>query len=385
MKKILRVVITGGPCGGKTTALEEISKSFRTQGYKVIIVPETATALINGEIKPFGNDNDKIPLLPFQQIVLDMQLAKEKAADLAAESCLNDKVVILYDRGVLDNRAYITDDQFKTMIDKKGITEAQILSRYDLVLHLVTAASGKEEYYTTLNNTARFETPEEAREKDKRTMESWSNYPNLKIIGNDCLFDEKIKRAVNEIRSFIGERQVINQRKYKIARINYRILSNYLKVHMLEEEITEFVTSYTKEFDELFRKSTIAGSSYYTCTRINYHEDGTKTTVHKNINEEIYEENKSKIQGEPITKIRYNFIYNGERYRLDEYGEPTNLTTLERDVTNSSIKELPNFIKIKEEITNDRDYCDANIYTVINKMRKELEQKELCLKLELKI
>ncbi len=384
MKKILRIVITGGPCGGKTTALEEISKSFRTQGYKVIIVPETATNLINIGIKPFGNEEDKIPLLVFQQIILDQQLSKEASAELAALSCLNEKVVILYDRGILDNRAYITDEQFKEMIDKKGITEAQILSRYDLVLHLVTAAKGKEEFYTTLNNSARFETPEEAREKDKRTMETWSNHHNLIILGNDCLFDEKIKRAVNAIRSYIGENQVIDQRKYKVARINYRLLSNYPNVHMLEEEIDEFVTCYSKECDELYRKSTIAGSSYYTWTRIVYHQNGTKTTIHKNITEDIYEENRQKIDGEPISKVRYNFIYNGERYRLDEYEEPTNLATLERDVTDSTITKLPDFIKVREEITNDRDYCDANIYTVINKKRKELEKEEMCLKLELK-
>ena len=34
--------------------------------------------------------------------------------------------------------------------------------RYDMVLHLVTAADGAANYYTTENNQARYETVEEA-------------------------------------------------------------------------------------------------------------------------------------------------------------------------------------------------------------------------------
>ena len=46
--------------------------------------------------------------------------------------------------------------------------------RYDLVLHLVTAASGAEAFYTNANNTARRETADEARGLDSRI---------LKVIG----------------------------------------------------------------------------------------------------------------------------------------------------------------------------------------------------------
>ena len=383
MKKILRIVITGGPCGGKTTALEEISKIFRTQGYTVMVVNETATELINDGVKPFGNELDKLPIIDFQTIVLEAQLSKEKVRDMAANACLNDNVVILYDRGILDNRAYLTDDEFKAMIDKRGITEAQILSRYDLVLHLVTAAQGQEKYYTTANNTARIETPEEAREKDKRTMETWSNHPNLKIFGNDCLFDEKIHRVGNAIRAFLGENEVIEQRKYKVSSINYRLLSNYLGVHMLEEEICEFATCYDIGFDELYRKSTISGSNYYIYTIIKYNPDGTKTTRHRNITEDDFNEQLGKIEDKPITKTRYNFIYNGERYRIDVYHD-TSLITLERDVTNSTNVELPNFVKVGEEITDQRDYRDANIFKYVNQQRQESQKESMYQKLGLR-
>ncbi len=385
MKKILRIVITGGPCGGKTTALEEISKIFRTQGYTVFIVNETATELINDGVKPFGNTEDKLELIDFQKMVLEAQLAKEKIRDYAAEHCKNENVVIIYDRGILDNRAYLKDEEFKMLIDEKGITESEILARYDLVIHLVTAADGKPEHYDLKTNKARTETIEEAIQKDRRTMESWSTHPNQKIVINDCLFDEKIQKVGNIIRGFLGENEVLNQEKYKIQidQIDLVELANNQSVHMLKEDILEFVKSYGDDEDEMYRESIIAGSSHYTYTKIKYNSDGTKTTVHKNVSEEEFKENLSRIDGEPIAKTRYNFIYNGERYRLDLYHQPARLTTLERDVTKKNSQKLPKFITAKENITNDRFYSDANIYRVINEYRRQTKEESKQKKLNL--
>ncbi len=386
MKKIIRIVITGGPCGGKTTALEEISKIFREQGYTVIWVNETATELIKDGVKPFGNEKDQMKLLDFQQMILDAQLAKEKIRDYAAAVCENENVVILYDRGILDNRAYIKDEEFLSMIEKKGITEAEILSRYDLVIHLVTAADGKEEYYTTKNNTARTETADEARFKDKKTMEAWSNHPNQKIIGNDFnSFDDKIKSALNVIRDFLGEKEVINQEKYiiELDHLNLMELANKQLVHMLKEEILEFAVSDNGIEDEMYRKSTINGASYYTYTKVRYNDDGTKTTIHRNVTEEEFNSRLAKIDGDGIEKIRYNFIYSGERYRLDMYHGPSKLITLERDVTNKKNKELPSFINSKHEITNDRDYSTVNIYNYLNEEIKEKKKNDIRKKLKL--
>lgn len=387
-KKILRIVITGGPCGGKTTAIEEITKLFREQGYTVLSVNESATELINDGVKPFGSDSDRLKLIDFQRIVLEEQLAKEKTRDMAAGYCSNDKVVILYDRGILDNRAYITDEEFKSLIDEKNITEAEILHRYDLVLHLITAADGKEEYYTTANNKARTETPKEAIEKDRRTMEAWSTHPNQKIVGNDTLFDEKMKKVVNLIRDFLGENEVVDQEKYKIevSGIDYATLSNFISVHMLREEIQEFVKSYDENEDEMYRKSTINGSSYYTYTKVKYQRDGTKTTVHKNVSEEEYLDNLHRANGKEITKTRYDFIYDGERYRMDFYHNPASLVTLERDITKKKKRNLPPFIKTSDIslITNDRDFSEANICNVINEVRGQVETKRLHKKLSIK-
>ena len=49
-----KIVLTGGPCSGKTTSIQKIEEEFTQLGYKVIIVPEAAPILINSGIRPFG-------------------------------------------------------------------------------------------------------------------------------------------------------------------------------------------------------------------------------------------------------------------------------------------------------------------------------------------
>ena len=44
-KKITKIVITGGPCAGKSTAMSYIQNEFTKKGYAVLFVPETATEL----------------------------------------------------------------------------------------------------------------------------------------------------------------------------------------------------------------------------------------------------------------------------------------------------------------------------------------------------
>lgn len=51
---VSKIVLTGGPCGGKTTALVTIEQELTDIGYKVYILDEVATRLISSGIKPLG-------------------------------------------------------------------------------------------------------------------------------------------------------------------------------------------------------------------------------------------------------------------------------------------------------------------------------------------
>ena len=56
-KSVHKIVITGGPCGGKSTAMSYIQNEFTKRGFTVLIVPETATELVLAGISPNTFDN----------------------------------------------------------------------------------------------------------------------------------------------------------------------------------------------------------------------------------------------------------------------------------------------------------------------------------------
>src|SRR5574344_1202059 len=153
-KIVANIVLTGGPCAGKTTALAKIEEYYQERGYKVLIVNESATELINGGIKPFGEK--ALDILKFQEVILKYQISKERIyKETASQYGENEKIIIIYDRGLIDNKAYIGQEKFDELLKKLKMQEIDIMDSYDMVIHLVTAADGAKDAYTLSNNSAR--------------------------------------------------------------------------------------------------------------------------------------------------------------------------------------------------------------------------------------
>ena len=108
MKVIQKIVITGGPCAGKSTAMSWIRNAFTQRGYTVLIIPETATELITGGVAPWACGSNE----EYQVCQVDLQLTKERLFVQAAESMAAEKILIVCDRGILDNKAYMTEAEF---------------------------------------------------------------------------------------------------------------------------------------------------------------------------------------------------------------------------------------------------------------------------------
>ena len=203
-KRITRIVLTGGPAAGKTTLISRILKEFKQDdGWKVITIPETATELISGfGIRPFGNC---VSMLDFQYFVIGDQLHKERLALKGAEMVPEENVLIIYDRALFDDKAYITDEQFRDILAYFGKTEQEVLAGYDAVLHLVSCAKGAEFAYN-FGNEARYEPLETAREKDELTLRAWQAHPNLRVIDNSIDFEDKLRRGIRAIYDCLGMR-----------------------------------------------------------------------------------------------------------------------------------------------------------------------------------
>ena len=196
MYKIWHFVITGGPCSGKTTGLNILKPYFEGKGFKVIVVPETATQVIDSGI-PY----QEVPKRAFQESIFDISLIKEESTKKLAKYLSdfhNKDIIIFYDRGLMDGKAYIFPEIFSKILKERDFSEEGVKARYDAVFHLVTAADGAEEFYN-LSNTARTETPEVARMLDKKTYEAWVGHKKLYRFDNSTDFKTKIQKLVDKV------------------------------------------------------------------------------------------------------------------------------------------------------------------------------------------
>lgn len=85
----------------------------------------------------------------------------------------------------MDGSAYTSDNIWQAILDETGWSTIQLRDRrYEAVVHLVTCADGASEFYTSANNEARYETPQEAMELDKKLINAWVGHPHFSIIDN---------------------------------------------------------------------------------------------------------------------------------------------------------------------------------------------------------
>jgi len=200
---VYRIVLTGGPCSGKSTALSQIADHFRSlPNWNVYMVPEAATVLFQGGVAwDEMNDDQKYSFqLNIFRTMMTLEDTFVEMAHLSSDKTTNK--MVLCDRGVMDGSAYVSADEFGKMLQDLGVSSVDNVkdNRYDLVVHLVTAAEGREEFYAGReNNAIRSEEAEKARQVDKLTLNAWMGHPHLTFIDNRTLFKEKVMRAVEAI------------------------------------------------------------------------------------------------------------------------------------------------------------------------------------------
>jgi len=215
---VTKVVLTGGPCGGKSTILESIKTRFEGEGYKVFSVPEIPTMMIAGGCEYPGHDGRE-KLMAFETALIKLQIQAEESF-LAVARSTGQKSIVVFDRGLLDIPAYLPEEQWAQVLRANRHLlgpiyetngggslhqgEAALAARYDMVLHLVTAADGAERFYTSANNAARTETAPEARALDLKVRNSWSRqHKNVAVIDNSTPFAEKCDRAISALAIFL--------------------------------------------------------------------------------------------------------------------------------------------------------------------------------------
>ncbi|MBR3660576.1 MAG: ATP-binding protein [Bacilli bacterium] len=198
------IVLTGGPCAGKTTTIKSVKEYLEGLGYHVLLLNECATELINGGIRPFGTG--AVSVFDFQNEILNLQLYKEKRyIDIVDKLPADTKCIILSDRGILDSKAYLGGEKFTKLLLQNNLKEEELGNQYDLVIHMVTVATDIKNKYNTTTNSARFEDADEAIDLDRRTNEVWEKHKNLKVVEATDIIEEKIAQVKMIIKDYLDK------------------------------------------------------------------------------------------------------------------------------------------------------------------------------------
>lgn len=191
MSSQVKVAITGGPSGGKTTLIEALKKEL---GLKCAVVPEAASILYRGGFPRF---KDAQSIRHAQKAIYYTQ--KELEALVCAVS---QKDLIVCDRGSLDMIAYWPSSNEEEMFASIESSRAEEIARYDWVLHLDTA--GVDSYDTS--NTVRTETFEEAAALNTKILKAWEGHPRRVVIGHSDDFLAKMTMSLSVIKAILAHK-----------------------------------------------------------------------------------------------------------------------------------------------------------------------------------
>ena len=364
---ISKVVLTGGPCAGKTTALNWINNYFSQRGYTVLTVPETATELISNGVAPWTCGS----VYDFQILQMKLQKTKEKTFEDAASTMNKDKILIVCDRGVLDSKAYVKDVEFKRILKELNTNETKERDSYDAIFHLVTAAKGKEQYYTLENNKARTEGIEEAKKADDKIISAWTGHPHFRVIDNSTEFEGKLERLIKEIAVFLGEPEPFEiERKYLIYYPNIKELENMPNCQKID-----IIQTYLKTYDESERRVRargIDGDYLYYLTEKKKVSNLKRIELERKLSQDEYVKYLMEADNKlhTIRKTRYCLTENNQYFEIDIYPEWKNQAIMEIELSDECENvNIPSFIKIIKEVTEDENYKN---YQMSKTMTKEL-------------
>ncbi len=190
MRKQLKVVVTGGPGGGKTTALDLFRRELCQQ---IVVVPEAATLLFSGGVT--RSDNEQCVKM-VQKTIFQLQKNLEDIHKVQYPDRL-----LVCDRGSLDGLAYwpgSESDFFKQV----SSTFEEELERYDAVIFFESAATSGQEISS--NNPARSESLQQAAKLDKKLQRIWSKHPHFYFVGSSESFVRKIMFGIMTLENVIN-------------------------------------------------------------------------------------------------------------------------------------------------------------------------------------
>ncbi|HEY5268289.1 MAG TPA: AAA family ATPase [Candidatus Saccharimonadales bacterium] len=310
------IAIEGGPCGGKTTLLNEIEKLSQEQSRNFVLIPEVATIEIQKLLKAgisipvfFSNHESYIEFERhiLKIIVSNIEEAKQKYAG-------TDSIIVI-DRA--DIKPYLNNDEYNQVLHDLELEQSPLISLVDKVIYLPTAAKISSEIYEALvsTNPSRYEDTTQAIDTCNRNLQMASISPEFSIYSNP-IFKHKISDALFDI----FHPEIEKESKFS----NDGSLNIRQTLEMLDDITKEYLNSIDiyQSYHELdkqefrLRRGIVDDKHRFYHFAIKQGSGNTRQEIHRNLSPEQYEElSKINFIGE-LHKTRSRFIY---KFETKEY------------------------------------------------------------------
>ena len=322
----IKIVLTGGPCGGKTKIIERIKKYVKENtDYNLMVLNESATELSNDLVRP----QDVASAIDFQNTVFQRQLFKENEVKDILSYHHMDNNLILCDRGILDNKAYLNNHaEFDYLLEMHKKDEINLLDDYDLVIYLESVSLNDDLNYELGSNKARYEKRKDAKLIDAKTLSSWVGHRNLKVIHSKENFEDKVNETLDAVLSCLVKRKKERIVSYELNEIKSD-LSVYNDDNSMDvyEENSYLDLSKNEMYDYVVSKRIYKGKESYLFTVSKLIGENKIILEDKKISYNDYLNLICLNQVKKIIKrnvlsfsnlgFKYNIIYYGDKKRIE--------------------------------------------------------------------
>lgn len=343
MAKNIKIAISGGPCSGKTTAIDKVVEYFKDKVTEVYVIPETARILLE-------NGVDRTNQLEFQRAVFDYQIKAEDDLESQINSDIEEDVVlIICDRGVVDGFSYLNKDDRKAFMQAVGMDLVTAWSRYDAVMFLETSSCYE-------NDDNRIENESEALRLSNELLSVWMGHPHLRYIKAEDVMDDKIHNLKKEIKTLVKSIEL--EKKYLIE---YPNIADFEKYKPYKAEIEQIYLQSPIGSHRIRKRGNDGAYAYYETMKMRL--SGDKCLEYENIiSKEMYEQLKNEADAlkHPIIKDRYCFLYDGQYFEMDVYPFWDDKAVLELELRSRNQEvNIPPEIKIIKDVSKDKKYKNS--------------------------
>lgn len=353
MKIVPKLVLSGGPCGGKTQGIEFLYDKLTELGFDVFLIRESAELLL-------ASGADRTNAFDFQKNIAINQLKLEDEAEKQAQNAENP--VIICDRGLMDAKVYLSDEDFKKFKEQLNLSDIELRDRYDAVFHMDSA--GKSDYYVL--NGVRNESSHEAQDLNALSLKAWCGNPHYRFIPVCKIFQKKLDILLREVKAFLGVPKPLEiERKFLIK---YPDLDYLLSLCCVKTEIEQaYLIKDGKRFRVRCRG--IDGNYIYVKTEKYKISETVSEEVESRISREMYNDyiETSQLIG-LINKDRYCLMYKGTYYEIDIFPFWKKQAYLEVELLKENDPVvIPDFVEVLEEVTFKPEYKNISLCRSIPK------------------